>query len=129
MLAIDTNLVVRYLTGDHPRQSAKARAVIDGEEVFVSTTVMLEAEWVLRSAYRFDAKRVCKALRGFGGLPNVVLEDSGLVAFALDRMDDDMDFADSLHLGRAASCDAFVTFDQRFVRSGKAMGLSKVRLP
>jgi predicted nucleic-acid-binding protein len=129
MLAIDTNLVVRYLTGDHPRQSAKARAVIDGEEVFLSTTVMLETEWVLRSAYHFDTKRVCKALRGFGGLPNVVLEDSGLVAFALDRMDDGMDFADSLHLGRAASCDAFLTFDQRFVRSAKAMGLAKVRMP
>jgi predicted nucleic-acid-binding protein len=75
MLAIDANLVVRYLTGDHPRQSAKAKAVIDGEEVFVSRTVMLETEWVLRSAYGFDAKRVCKAFRGFGGLPNVVLED------------------------------------------------------
>jgi predicted nucleic-acid-binding protein len=129
MLAIDTNLVVRYLTGDHPQQSAKARAVIDGEEVFVSTTVMLETEWVLRSAYGFDAKHVCKALRGFGGLPNVVLEDPELVAFALDRMNDGMDFADSLHLGRAASCDAFLTFDQRFIRSAKAMGLAKVRLP
>src|SRR3954447_1803360 len=50
MLAIDTNLVARYLTGDHP-SIEKAKAVIDGEEVFVSTTVMLEAEWVLRSAY------------------------------------------------------------------------------
>ena len=129
MLAIDTNLVVRYLTGDHPQQSKKAKAVIDGEEVFVSTTVMLETEWVLRSAYGFDAKRVCKALRAFGGLANVVFEDPGLVAFALDRMDGGMDFADSLHLGRAASCDAFLTFDQRFVRSAKAMGLAKVRLP
>ena len=129
MLAIDTNLVVRYLTGDHPQQSAKAKAVINGEQVFVSTTVMLETEWVLRSAYGFDAKRVCNALRGFGGLPNIVFEDPGLVAFALDRMDDGMDFADSLHLGRAASCDAFLTFDQRFVRSAKAMGLEKVRLP
>jgi predicted nucleic-acid-binding protein len=129
MLAIDANLVVRYLTGDHPRQSAKAKAVIDREEVFVGTTVMLEAEWVLRSAYGFDAKHVSKALRGFGGLSNVVLEDSGLVAFALDRMDDGMDFADALHLGRAASCDAFLTFDQRFIRSAKAMGLPKVRLP
>jgi predicted nucleic-acid-binding protein len=63
MLAIDTNLVVRYLTGVHPQQSAKAKAVIDGEEVFVSTTVMLETEWVLRSAHGFNAKRVCKALR------------------------------------------------------------------
>lgn len=129
MLAIDTNLVVRYLTGDHPQQSAKAKAVIDREQVFVSTTVILETEWVLRSAYGFDAKRVCKALRGFGGLPNIVLEDSGLIAFALDRMDDGLDFADSLHLGRASSCDAFLTFDQRFVRSAKAMGLEKVRSP
>jgi len=129
MLAIDTNLVVRYLTGDHPQQSAKAKAVIDREEVFVSTTVMLETEWVLRSTYGFDAKRLCKALRGFGGLPNVVLEDPGLVAFALDRMDDGMDFADALHWWRAASCEAFVTFDQQFIRSAKAMGLAKVRLP
>ncbi len=129
MLAIDTNLVVRYLTGDHPQQSAKARAVIDGEEVFVSTTVMLETEWVLRSAYGFDAKRVCKALRGLCGLPNVALEDPELVAFALDGMDDGMDFANSLHLGRAASCDAFLTFDQRLIRSAKVMGLAKVRLP
>lgn len=129
MLAIDTNLVVRYLTGDHPQQSKKAKAVIDGEEVFVSTTVMLETEWVLRSAYGFDAKRVCKALRDFGGLANVVFEDPELVAFALDRMDDGMDFADSLHLGRATPCDAFLTFDQRFVRAARAMGLAKVRLP
>ena len=129
MLAIDTNLVVRYLTGDHPQQSAKAKAVVNREEVYVSTTVILETEWVLRSAYGFAAKEVCKALRGFGGLPNVVFEDPGLVAFALDRMDDGMDFADALHLGRAASCDAFLTFDQRFVRSAKAIGLEKVRLP
>jgi predicted nucleic-acid-binding protein len=129
MLAIESNLVVRYLTGDHPQQPAKAKAVINGKQVFVSTTVMLETEWVLRSAYGFDANRVCKALRGFGGLPNIVFEDPGLVAFALDRMDDGMDLADSLHLGRAASCDAFLTFDQRFVRSAKAMGLAKVRLP
>jgi len=44
-------------------------------------------------------------------------------------MDDGMDFADSLHLGRAASCDAFLTFDQRFAQIGEAMGLARVRLP
>lgn len=34
-----------------------------------------------------------------GGLANVVSEDSGLIAFALDRMADGVDFADALHLG------------------------------
>jgi predicted nucleic acid-binding protein len=53
MLAIDTNVVVRYLTGDDPDQAAKARRIVDGEAVLVTTTVLLETEWVLRGAYGF----------------------------------------------------------------------------
>ena len=49
MLAIDTNVVVRYLTDDHPGQSPRARGLIDGQAVFVAVTVILEVEWVLRS--------------------------------------------------------------------------------
>ena len=129
MLAIDTNVIVRYLTGDHPRQSAKARSVIDGEEVFVPTTVLLETEWVLRSAYGFEPAHVCRALRSFAGLPRVALEDEALVAIALDRMAGGMNFADALHLGRAEACDGFVTFDQRFIRAAKSLGAEQVRAP
>jgi predicted nucleic acid-binding protein len=129
MLAVDTNLIVRYLTGDHPRQSAKARAVIDGEDVFVSTTVVLETEWVLRSVYGFDTARVCAALRAFAGLPRVSLEDPALVATALDRTAHGLDFADALHLGRAEDRGDFVTFDRRLIRAAGAVGLSNVRAP
>jgi predicted nucleic acid-binding protein len=129
MLAIDTNVIVRYLTGDHPRQSARARDVIDGEAVFVSTTVLLETEWVLRSAYAFDPKQVCTALRSFAGLPRVSLEDPLLVAVALDRMEGGMDFADALHLGRAEACDGFVTFDRHFIRVARSIGAEHVRTP
>jgi predicted nucleic-acid-binding protein len=48
MLAIDTNLVVRYLTGDHPKQSIRARKLIDAGDMYVGVTVMLEAEWCKR---------------------------------------------------------------------------------
>ena len=61
MLAIDTNIVVRYLTADHPEQSPKAKWLIDGEEVFVCTTVLLETEWVLRSVYDFAPADIVKA--------------------------------------------------------------------
>src|SRR6187200_833816 len=71
MLAIDTNLIVRYLTGDHPKQSAKAKALIDGNDVFVCTTVLLEAEWVLRSVYHYTPTQVALALAAFSGLPRV----------------------------------------------------------
>ncbi len=129
MLAVDTNLIVRYLTGDHPKQSARARALIDGGDVFVSTTVILETEWVLRSVYSYHPARVCTALRSFAGLPRVSLEDPALVATALDRTAHGLDFADALHLGRAEDCDAFLTFDRRLIKTAKAAGFANVRSP
>ncbi len=58
MLAIDTNVVVRLLAKDHPEQSAKARALLERETVFVALTVILEAERVLRSVYGFEPARL-----------------------------------------------------------------------
>jgi len=129
MVAVDTHLVVRYLTRGHPGQSAKARAVIDSEDVFVSTTVLLETEWVLRSVYGFDVARVSAALRGFAGLPRVSLEEPALVAIALDRTAQGLDFADALHLGRAEDRGDFVTFDRGLIKAARAAGLGHVRLP
>ena len=119
MRAVDTNVVVRYLTGDHPEQAARARAAVDEGPVFTSTTVMLESEWVLRSVYGFAAKEVAAALRSFSGLPNVSVESPALLADALDRAQRGMDFADALHLGAAARCEAMLTFDRRFVAAAK----------
>jgi predicted nucleic acid-binding protein len=129
MLAIDTNLIVRYLTGDHPQQSARARKLIDGEDVFVCTTVLLETEWVLRSVYDYAAVQLAKALRAFAGLPHVILEDAGVAAQALGWAEGGLDFADALHLAKASGCDAFVSFDQRFARAANKLGKVKVRAP
>jgi predicted nucleic acid-binding protein len=129
MLAIDTNLIVRYLTGDHPRQSARARKLIDGEDVFVCTTVLLETEWVLRSVYDYAGVQLAKALRAFAGLPHVILEDAGVAAQALGWTEGGLDFADALHLAKARGCDAFVSFDQRFARAANELGTVKVRAP
>ena len=129
MLAIDTNLIVRYLTGDHPRQSARAKALIDNKSTFVCTTVLLETEWVLRSVYGYAVPLIVKALRAFAGLPHVILEDASLVAQALDWMDAGMDFADALHLGKAHGCEAFTSFDQRFATAADRLGGLKVRAP
>lgn len=127
MLAIDTNVVVRYLTGDHPEQAPRARAVIDGSLVFVPVTVVLETEWVLRSAYDYKPTEVIHALRAFGGLPTVSIEDTDAVAAALDLAALGMDFADALHLGRSDHCDGFVTFDRRLIKTAADAGNTAVR--
>jgi len=119
MRAVDTNVVVRYLTGDDPIQAAKAREVIDAGNVFVSTTVFLESEWVLRSVYGFSGNDVASALRAFAGLPSIEVESPELLAEALDRMEKGMDFADALHLGAAAGCEAMLSFDREFIETAR----------
>ena len=129
MLAIDTNVVVRLLTNDHPAQSEKAREVVGGNETFVATTVLLEAAWVLKSVYGLNGQQVIAALRILAGLPSVTLEDPALAAFAFACGEGGMDFADALHLGRAEACEAFLTFDNRFARAASAQGFDNVRVP
>ena len=129
MLAIDTNLIVRYLTGDHPTQAAAARALIDGHVVFVATTVLLETEWVLRSVYGFSSQACAAAITRFAGLPTVTLEDPARAAAALDGVREGLDFADALHLAAARDCDAFVTFDQRLIKAAATTRGPTVRTP
>jgi predicted nucleic-acid-binding protein len=129
MLAVDTNVIVRYLTRDDAEQFAKASALIRDEDVYVCTTVLLETEWVLRRGYRFSCEQVIAALAAFAGLPRVALEDPTIAARALDWMRRGMDFADALHLVKADGCEALVSFDQRFAAVANTLSEVKVRAP
>lgn len=119
MRAIDTNVVVRFLTADHPREFKRARAEIEAGDVFVPNTVCLETEWVLRSAYGLTPEEIANGLRGLAGLPGVSVEKPGQLAAALDAMVEGMDFADALHLAQSESCRSFLTFDRKLSKSAK----------
>jgi predicted nucleic-acid-binding protein len=126
--AIDTNVLVRFLANDDPRQSAKAREIVEGGDVYLATTVFLETEWVLRSAYEFDAARIADALEAVAGLPGIVLEDADLLASALAHARGGLDFADALHLENAQGCTAFLTFDRKLVKAAKGLGPVEAKL-
>lgn len=49
----------------------------------------------------------------------MTVESPALLVEALARVENGMDFADALHLGSAARCDALLTFDRRFIRAAK----------
>jgi len=129
MLAIDANLIVRYLVGDDVGQAARARRLIDNNDVFVGITVLLETEWVLRSVYGFSAARCAKALSGFAGMPRTTVEDPAAALKALEWMRQGLDFADGLHLAKAEGCEAFMSFDQELAKAANALGGIKVRTP
>ena len=128
MRAVDTNVVVRLLINDNHRQADAAHNLIVAHEVFVSVTVILETEWVMRSGYAFTSAQIAAGLRRLFGLRGVTVEQSGEVARALEWLELGMDFADALHLARSTRCDAFVTFDRKFAKRAQALEAPPVEL-
>lgn len=62
MIAIDTNILVRLLTKDDQSQFQLAYALFQAEAIYLSKTVVLETEWVLRYAYKFGPTEITLAL-------------------------------------------------------------------
>ena len=129
MLAVDTNVVVRYVVGDDPRQAEQARALVDGEDVFISTSVVLETEWVLRKVYGYAFPVIAKALRTLAGQPTVTLEHALVVRTALAWADAGIEFADALHMAASRHCSAFVSFDRDLAKIAKSVADIPVRAP
>ena len=129
MVAVDTNVLVRLLTGDHPAQYRASRKLFAVEQVFIPDTVVLETAWVLRAAYDLEPATVCEALRRVFGLPNVSLANADAVARALDWHEDGLDFADAFHLALSSGHDVLKTFDAGFISAARSLGPCRVEKP
>lgn len=124
MVAVDTNVLVRYVTNDDAEQARKAVGVLAGADgILVTHTVLLELEWVLRAAYDLPPETINRSLLQVLGLVNVQIEKAEQIAQALAWYEGGMDFADALHLALATGVDRFLTFDQRFVKAATDQGL------
>lgn len=121
MIAIDTNIIVRFLTRDNAAQFQKAYALFKEQEIFIADSVILETEWVLRFAYRFKPELIGEALTKLFGLPNVHINHPVIVAQAIKWHLQGMDFADALHLANSQQHKKFYTFDKKFVAAAKSV--------
>ena len=125
LIALDTNVLVRCLTLDDPRQVPAAQILLGHPNgVFVAKTVLLELEWVLRVAYTLAPTVIHEAMIKLLGLPNLSLENPSQVAQALEGYSRGLDFADALHLVSATADEGMFTFDAKFVRAAAAAGHS-----
>lgn len=117
MKAVDTNVVARFILQDDPVQSQQAVECI-AQGVFVSESVLMETEWVLRSVALWKRARVNDALSIFLAVESVAVARPADLAWALDRHRGGADWADMLHLIAVRGHDAFLTFEKN-LRAGK----------
>ncbi len=128
MRALDTNVLARFFVDDaDDAQASKQRpAAIAAlsERSFVSVTVLLELEWVMRGFYELPTSDVSRVLRALTTIEHIRLEDRDSVLVAVDAFDKGLDFADALHMARSSRASGFATFDQRLAKRAKRLALS-----
>ncbi len=113
MKAVDTNILVRWITRDDPVQAALADIVM-GTPVLVSHTVLIEVVWTLRGkTYRFERSDVANVLDGVVGLATTTIPFEEGVRWAIERYAAGGDFADMIHLIGSNGADRFVSFERR----------------
>lgn len=86
MIAIDTNVLLRYLLQDDKAQSQKAASLITGPmSVLVTDVVLVETIWVLAGKrYKLDREAVAGVISALFEEPNIVFEDGQTVWRALN---------------------------------------------
>lgn len=122
MFVLDTNILVRFAVNDDAKQITQARRAIGTQAMWVSVTVLLELEWVLRSRYGYERKDIHTFLTQLLETTKVSVEDEAPVATALDWYAEGSDFADALLLARTQSRGVMLTFDASFCKPAQWAG-------
>lgn len=121
MIALDTNVLIRYIVGDHPAQSALAATLIEDELTpdrpgLIAVVAIVELSWVLRGLYGASAQTVREIVHGLLGSRQILVENAAVVERAIGVAHEDLAAALIHEVGKAAGCENTVTFDRRFAR-------------
>jgi predicted nucleic-acid-binding protein len=115
MRAVDTNVLVRLITGDDEKQAVVAEAFVT-RGAWVSHIVLAETAWVLRRAYNLDDAGIAAAVEMLLNQETLSLQDAEVVTAALDqyRRRPALGFSDCLFLeiARKAGHLPLGTFDK-----------------
>ena len=126
MIALDTNILARFLLNDDPIQFKQAHELLSRPDDYTAPpTVMLELVWVLES---YDCMRaeVVQALRMLLGLPNFKPKSFEALCYAVNWYEQGMDFGDALHLALSARDHSFVTFDKALGKIATQNGIAPI---
>ncbi|MCX6390316.1 MAG: PIN domain-containing protein [Solirubrobacterales bacterium] len=119
---IDTNVIVRHLTGDPPDQAARATAALaSGETLLLTDVVLAECAYVLESFYEVPRERVAELMRAAIASPNLKTVDEAALIRALEIYElVRIDFAEAYLAAQAETTGVgeILSFDRSIDRLG-----------
>lgn len=125
-ITADTNILVRAITEDDPKQAKIAQRVLnEATLVAIPLTSFAEFCWVVERVYKFGKADIARAIRTWIAADNVVVDRPAIEA-GLTMLDAGGDFADAViaHSGKWLGAETFVSFDKTAVRLLSAQGVA-----
>ena len=117
---VDTNVLIRHLTGDPPGQARRATAFLEeADELLLPDLIVAEVVYVLESFYEVERPRVAELTRAIIGFPAIVVADTPLLLRALEVYEvNRLDFAEAYLVAsaEASGVDTIASFDQTIDR-------------
>jgi len=130
MIALDTNVLARAIAievdADAATKAQRKRAqtlLSSGQQLFVPVTVIEELEWVLRGAYDMSPADIATLFEDMLAVENLTVDRAAAVSQALVWYRQGLDFSDALHLAQSGLCSGLATFDARFAKTARRLGL------
>jgi predicted nucleic acid-binding protein len=119
---VDTNILIRHLTGDPPAQAARAtRFLTAADELLLADLVVAEVVYVLESFYEVPRARVAELVRAIVAFPAVVVLDPAMLLRALEVYETArLDFAEAYLVAQAerSGVGVVASFDRAIDRVG-----------
>jgi len=117
---VDTNVLIRHLTGDPPEAAARATAALAAaDELLLADLVVAECVYVLESFYEVERERVAELLRAAIALPAIKTVDSTSLLRALEVYEvERLDFAEAYLVAQAETTgvETVLSFDRSIDR-------------
>jgi predicted nucleic-acid-binding protein len=128
MIALDTNILVRFFAKDDEAQWRKVHGLLGRKDTtfFVCDLVLVETQWVLRSVYEWTCAEVADAFFRLTSIHNLEFENEARLRLALNALQEGADLADELivRASRERGAQSFATFEKGIIRRHKDFATS-----
>ncbi|HTB70045.1 MAG TPA: PIN domain-containing protein [Solirubrobacteraceae bacterium] len=113
---LDTNVVIRHLTGDPPEMAARATAALAAaDQLMLADVVVAECVYVLESFYEVERQKVAELMRAAIVMPSIKTVDRASLLRTLEVYEvDRLDFAEAYLVAQAEATGvgAILSFDR-----------------
>ncbi|HEY6525835.1 MAG TPA: PIN domain-containing protein [Solirubrobacteraceae bacterium] len=117
---LDTNVLIRHLTGDPPEMAARATAALAGaDDLLLTDLVVAECVYVLESFYEVERRRVAELMRSAIALSTIKTLEPAILLRALEVYElERLDFAEAYLVAQAEATgvNAVLSFDRSIDR-------------